>query len=79
MRALKIYLLIIIFLYGSFVLVEAGVSDIQGKNPDHRALGLYVEEGIVCIIFAGDLYEIDAEHIYNNIADFMESNLNRLR
>ncbi len=75
MRALAIYVTLFIFLYGSFFLVEAGVSDIQGNNSEYRALNLSVEDRVINIIFADDLYEIDIDNIFYHISHFIKSNL----
>ena len=59
LRALAIYFAIFLLLYGSFIIVEEGVTDIRGQRGDSRALSLSYEDEIIYVIFAGERYELD--------------------
>ncbi len=63
MRTLIAFLLVTLFLYGGLVLVESGVSDIQGSEPSYEALKFSFGDNKFYIIFGGEEYQIDLEKI----------------
>ncbi len=79
MRALAIYFAIFLLLYGSFIIVEEGVTDIRGQRGDSRALSLSYEDEIIYVIFAGERYELDLIEVYSFISRFISININKIR
>ncbi len=66
--------LVIVFLliYIGLSVVEGGVTDIVGMEPDGRALQFQIEGKSLHIVFAGNLYAINGEEIIDYISSLFK-------